>query len=73
MALIDLDDALAVVQYSKSPIEGLKNLPRTEDVVHGRWITDEKGVAYCGRCRIIDDYASVHNYCPNCGARMDGE
>ena len=40
-------------------------------VVHGRWITDEKGVTYCGRCRIIDDYASVHNYCPNCGARMD--
>jgi NADH pyrophosphatase NudC (nudix superfamily) len=42
-------------------------------VVHGRWITDEKGVTYCGRCRIIDDYASVHNYCPNCGARMDGD
>ena len=42
-------------------------------VVHGRWITDEKGVTYCGRCRIIDDYASVHNYCPNCGAKMDQE
>lgn len=42
-------------------------------VVHGRWITDEKGVTYCVRCRIIDDYASVHNYCPNCGANMDLE
>ena len=43
------------------------------EVKQGRWITDEKGVAYCGRCRIVDDYASVHNYCPNCGARLDGE
>ena len=42
-------------------------------VVHGLWITDEKGVTYCGRCKVIDDFASVHNYCPNCGARMDGE
>lgn len=39
-------------------------------VVHGRWIVDENGVTYCGRCRIIDDYASVHNFCPNCGADM---
>ena len=38
----------------------------------GRWITDDKGVTYCGRCRHIDDYASVHNYCPNCGAKMEG-
>jgi NADH pyrophosphatase NudC (nudix superfamily) len=42
-------------------------------VVHGRWITDGDGVTYCGKCRHIDDYASVHNYCPNCGAKMDGD
>ena len=41
------------------------------EVVHGLWVTDEKGVTYCGRCKVIDDFASVHNYCPNCGAKMD--
>ena len=43
------------------------------EVVRGRWITDEKGKTYCNRCRVIDDYASVHNYCPFCGANMKGE
>ena len=43
------------------------------EVVHGRCITDKKGVSYCGNCRHIDDYALVHNYCPNCGAKMDGD
>ena len=38
----------------------------------GRWITDENGVTYCGKCRHIDDYASVHNYCPICGEKMEG-
>lgn len=56
-------------------ITALKQEPTVDavPVVHGRWNTDEKGVTYCGRCRIIDDYASVHNYCPNCGAKMDLE
>ena len=27
MALIDLDDALAIVMYSKEPVESIKNLP----------------------------------------------
>lgn len=39
----------------------------------GRWITDGNGVTYCGKCRHVDDYASVHNYCPNCGTDMRGE
>ena len=33
MPLIDLDDAIAVVKYSKFPIEALKNLPRVDDTV----------------------------------------
>ena len=39
---------------------------------NGRWVTDENGVTYCEKCRHIDDYASVHNYCPNCGVDMGG-
>lgn len=47
-------------------------------VVHGRWIEQEKytfGVMYdCSICgnRILDNGHSW-NYCPNCGARMDGD
>lgn len=33
MPLIDLDDAIVVVKYSKDPIEGLKSLPFVEDSV----------------------------------------
>ena len=46
-------------------------------VVHGRWIEQEKytfGVMYdCSICdnRILDTGHSW-NYCPNCGAKMDG-
>lgn len=46
-------------------------------VVHGRWIEQEKytfGTMYdcfiCGT-RILDNGHSW-NYCPNCGAKMDG-
>ena len=47
-------------------------------VRHGRWIEQEKyafGVMYdCSICgnRILDNGHSW-NYCPNCGAKMDGD
>lgn len=54
---------------------------------HGRWIPYEYGDYHwhkCSKCGIADKYIetdlsrmidleSVRNYCPNCGARMDGE
>ena len=46
-------------------------------VVHGRWIEKEKctfGIMYdCSLCenRILDN-GHPWNYCPNCGAKMDG-
>lgn len=52
-----------------------------EPVKHGRWI-DDHDFAICSLCdRIIYDAyyefrdkndASFHNYCPYCGAKMDG-
>lgn len=47
-------------------------------VVHGRWeeADDGDGVV-CSACR--EDFCTIYleterfNYCPNCGARMDGE
>ena len=50
-----------------------------EFVKHGRWITSpsNRDFAYCSECmdmyvytdRLADDN---WNYCPNCGAKMDG-
>ena len=46
--------------------------------VHGRWIEHKKyifGTMYdCSVCynRILDN-GHAWNYCPNCGAKMDGE
>ena len=35
-------------------------------VVHGRWLGYE-----CSVCGVSSEYGSS-NYCPNCGAKMDG-
>lgn len=44
------------------------------EVVHGRWIPFHSQVAgyiqYCSACEIGCTWQP--NYCPNCGARMDG-
>lgn len=39
-------------------------------VRHGRW-EKEYGHYKCLLCNGLDDFAD--NYCPNCGARMDGD
>ena len=40
----------------------------------GRWIWDDKGYFYCGRCgKKPDDQTRTTDYCPNCGADMRGE
>lgn len=47
-------------------------------VVHGRWIHDgrriESGIdwCHCSECGKSDNFCARTNYCPNCGAIMDG-
>ena len=45
------------------------------EVVHGRWVqrllTGKHGSATCSECNTTWDAES--NYCPNCGAKMDGD
>ena len=50
------------------------------EVVHGRWEprTDVVGFVRCSvchDCNVYDDWADGKkwNYCPNCGAKMDGD
>lgn len=54
----------------------------TADVVevrHGEWVSNElcgyKYAFYCSECGWVDGYPfnDRHKYCPNCGAKMDGE
>lgn len=55
-----------------TPVDAVK-------VEHGRWISDEGDVLFhCSECETQIstswDYDDLHwNYCPNCGAKMDGE
>lgn len=47
-------------------------------VAHGRWIHDghriEGGIdwCHCSECGKSDNFCARTNYCPNCGAKMDG-
>ena len=47
-----------------------------QEVIHGEWIYDGV-VTRCSNCGDIIEFDDCQrwdsNYCPNCGARMDGE
>ena len=62
----------------------IKDFPAADvaHVVHGRWVDHMCRDWRCSECgdkihkvRNVDGYcyADKPNYCPNCGARMDGE
>jgi hypothetical protein len=48
------------------------------EVVHGRWIETKNGF-HCSNCKRkpgrhqTKQGAYLSNYCPNCGAKMDGD
>ena len=48
------------------------------EVVHGHWYKAPHHpyrCSYCGEMALLDMYGESHyrsNYCPNCGAKMDG-
>ena len=65
-------------------IESVKELPAADvvPVVHGEWVDEgfyadgsAKHAFHCSNCghHIIEWKDDTSNYCPNCGARMDGE
>lgn len=58
----------------------LENFPAADvvPVVHGRWVYGEDvdiECSHCGRDALTEgDYRQVRsNFCPHCGAKMDGE
>ena len=58
-----------------SAINALRNAPAADvaPVVHGRWIYNRDNYPaflVCDQCNTV--WYRDTNYCPNCGARMDG-
>ena len=64
---------------SAKNLQSISDMPAADVALvrHGRWVEKEKytfGIMYdCSLCedRILDN-GHPWNYCPNCGAKMDG-
>lgn len=41
-------------------------------VVYGRWVFGGDGCVICSECNEEESNNNHRNYCPNCGAKMDG-
>ena len=77
LAMAWLADECEVV--TMSDIEELPPVDAVE-VVHGRWMpVDHDGSWRVDKCSICNrrmhyvDYDQPYQYCPNCGAKMDGD
>ena len=66
--------------------EVIAGMPTIDHVKHGKWIykptSDHDGYIGCSNCDVHipsckifqrNEYTNTSKYCPNCGARMDGE
>ena len=80
-------DTLMDYEVADMIYDCIENAPTIEavEVVHGRWInaqiaandpfgyyTHEVDVFTCSVCGVQFDVSECRNYCPNCGAKMDG-
>ena len=75
-----LNDAPEQVSYSREDAADCIRYMDAADVApvrHGRWETnsDRPDSLICSICKCGFDMwkHDPHNYCPNCGAKMDGE
>ena len=59
----------------------IREMPAADvaEVVHGRWIKEDflsddvNNAEKCSQCgELIGWFGNLPNYCPNCGAKMDG-
>lgn len=58
----------------QSATDRLDTLPVVEERKHGRWITIKAWHVECSEYRYVLEFiCCVKNYCPNCGAIMDGD
>ena len=89
MRLIDADALIKVLRIQEDEWETpdetwmpesdygrvIKSMPTIDPVKHGRWNggadEDQDEVYICSECGEVLYWKA--NYCPNCGARMDGD
>lgn len=65
----------AVEKVCCSVIDKKVNSPADIEIVrHGRWIISSDGYyPYCSECKQEPKGGNMTNYCPHCGAKMDGK
>lgn len=65
----------ALIEENKALHQDVRRLTAVEvaPVVHGKWKPDPHcyNVFHCSACD--SPFLEKRNYCPNCGAKMDGE
>ena len=69
----DLDSEACSLLDKYDVIDSLDEIPSADvqPVVHAHWKYDKNGVFWCSRCECIP--ATKSYFCPNCGAKMDGD
>ena len=58
--------------------EFIDDTPTVEPVKHGEWELKRNGVGHYWKCSVCHTNPCIYvtkdtKFCPNCGARMDGE
>ena len=75
-----IDTIGAMIGYGSTPTEiweMVNDAPTIDavEVVHGEWIDRSDGIEgawnYCSVCG--EQAIDLYDFCPNCGAKMDGE
>lgn len=74
-AAISASDILNFDEPYGTSISAIRRIPAADvaPVLHGRWLcvdTDTEQFFLCNRCKKKEYWES--DYCPNCGAKMDG-
>lgn len=76
MKLIDKDAlSMELMNEVLNVFQGLiDKAPTVEERKHGRWINPKAWHVECSECHhVLEFICDVKNYCPNCGAKMEGE
>lgn len=58
----------------KRAADRLDTMLVVEERKHGHWLTKKAWHVECSECHhVLEFICDVKKYCPNCGAKMDGE
>ena len=73
---IEREAVLNILASKNAPWDGYQKvlelpIADVQPVKHGQWIPDEYIYFNCSCCGCVEVRTSA--YCPDCGARMDGE